>query len=151
GARDRPERGDLHRLDDARSPARRAQAAAAVGWQRQRRLLRRAHPPDLRDHAARPRLRAARDARGRSPRGRPRSRRRPRRVSASSLPATVDRIVVEFPATDGYRAVGRLVLGGLVSRFELPLDRVEDLLLAVESLLVQPHAGETTSLEASAA
>ena len=72
-------------------------------------------------------------------------------MSAPSLPATVDRIVVEFPTGDGYRGVGRLVLGGLVSRFELPLDRVEDLLLAVESLLVQPLAGDTISLEASAA
>ena len=49
---------------------------------------------------------------------------------------------VESPATDGYRGVGRLVLGGLLSRFELPVDRVEDLLLAVESLLVQERRGE---------
>jgi len=63
----------------------------------------------------------------------------------------VDCIVVEFPASAGYRGVGRLVLGGLVSRFELPLDRVEDLLLAVESLLVQELASDTVTLEATAA
>jgi hypothetical protein len=72
-------------------------------------------------------------------------------LSSPSLPTTVDCIVVEFPAGDGYRSVGRLVLGGLVSRFELPVDRVEDLLLAVESLLQQRLAGETVRLEATAA
>jgi hypothetical protein len=72
-------------------------------------------------------------------------------LTASSLPATADSIVVEFPATPGYRGVGRLVLGGLVSRFELPVDRVEDLLLAVESLLVQELAGDMVTLEATAA
>jgi hypothetical protein len=72
-------------------------------------------------------------------------------LTAPSLPTTVDRIVVEFPATGGYRSVGRLVLGGLVSRFELPVDRVEDLLLAVESLLARPLAGDTVTLEATAA
>jgi hypothetical protein len=72
-------------------------------------------------------------------------------LSAPSLPATADSIVVEFPATHGYRSVGRLVLGGLLSRFELPVDRVEDLLLALESLLVQELAGDTVTLEATAA
>jgi len=72
-------------------------------------------------------------------------------LSSPSLPTTVDRIVVEFPAGDGYRSVGRLVLGGLVSRFELPVDRVEDLLLAVESLLQQRLAGDAVRLEATAA
>jgi hypothetical protein len=71
-------------------------------------------------------------------------------VSAPPLP-TVDRITVEFPAAEGYRSVGRLVLGGLVSRFELPVDRVEDLLLAIESLLVRKVDGDTVTLEACAA
>ena len=63
-------------------------------------------------------------------------RRSGERVSETgSRRAPTDSIVVEFPATEGYRSVGRLVLGGLASRFELPVDRVEDLLLAVESLL----------------
>jgi hypothetical protein len=68
---------------------------------------------------------------------------------ASSTPP--DTILVEFPATEGYRGVGRLVLGGLASRFELPVDRVEDLLLAVESLLAHGIAGETVSLSVDAA
>ena len=72
-------------------------------------------------------------------------------MTSPSLPATVDCIVVEFPAGEGYRGVGRLVLGGLVSRFELPVDRVEDLLLAVESLLVQGTGGGAVTLEATAA
>jgi hypothetical protein len=73
------------------------------------------------------------------------------RSTAGSLPATTDRIVVEFPATGGYRSVGRLVLGGLLSRFDLPVDRVEDLLLALESLLVQELAADSVALEAAAA
>ena len=50
--------------------------------------------------------------------------------SAASRRRSADTVLVEFPATEGYRSVGRLVLGGLASRFELPVDRVEDLLLA---------------------
>jgi hypothetical protein len=70
--------------------------------------------------------------------------------TAGSLPATTDRILVEFPATGGYRSVGRLVLGGLLSRFDLPVDRVEDMLLAVESLLVRAVAADSVALEATA-
>jgi len=72
-------------------------------------------------------------------------------LTAPAFPTTVDAIVVEFPATDGYRSVGRLVLGGLLSRFELPVDRVEDLLLAVESLLAGGVAGDIVKLGATAA
>ena len=61
-----------------------------------------------------------------------------------------DRTTIEFPATGGYRSVGRLVLGGIASRFELPIDRVDDLLLAVDSLLMQEPAAETVKLEAEA-
>jgi hypothetical protein len=71
-------------------------------------------------------------------------------LSSPSLPAE-DCIVVEFPGGDGYRSVARLVLGGLVSRFELPVDRVEDLLLALESLLQQPLGGDRATLEATVA
>jgi hypothetical protein len=72
-------------------------------------------------------------------------------VSDSTAPATpTDTVLVEFPATEGYRGVGRLVLGGLASRFELPVDRVEDLLLAVESLLAQGVEGETVILTVDA-
>jgi len=72
-------------------------------------------------------------------------------VSDSTASATpTDTILVEFPATEGYRGVGRLVLGGLASRFELPVDRVEDLLLAVESLLAHGVDGETVMLTVDA-
>ncbi|HEX2302258.1 MAG TPA: hypothetical protein VHH57_01435 [Gaiella sp.] len=70
-------------------------------------------------------------------------------MSASAEPSA-DRTIVEFPATDGYRSVGRLVLGGIAARFELPIDRVDDLLLAVESLLLQGPVGDTVRIEAEA-
>ena len=60
----------------------------------------------------------------------------------------VDRTTVEFPAGAGYRSVGRLVLGGVAARVELPIDRVDDLLLAVDSLLLQQPDGDTVRLEA---
>lgn len=69
-------------------------------------------------------------------------------AGASDAP---DNIVVEFPATDGFRSVGRLVLGGLASRFELPVERVEDLLLAVESALSSGISGPTVTLDVDAA
>jgi len=71
-------------------------------------------------------------------------------VSASESNG-VDKVVVEFSATASYRGVGRLVLGGLSSRFELPVDRVEELLLALESLITQELATETVTMEAFAA
>ena len=69
---------------------------------------------------------------------------------ATAPPGVADTITVEFPAREGYRTVGRLVLGGLASRFELPVDRVNDLLLAVESLLLHGIAGESVVLEIEA-
>ncbi len=72
-------------------------------------------------------------------------------MTGSPGPQTAaDRIAVEFPASEGYRSVGRLVLGGLASRFELPVDRLEDLQLAVESLLLEPPADGTVTLVADA-
>lgn len=62
-----------------------------------------------------------------------------------------DKVLVEYPAAEGFRSVGRLVLGGLASRFELPVDRMEDLLLAVESLLEHELASESVRLEVEAA
>jgi hypothetical protein len=64
--------------------------------------------------------------------------------------ASADRTIVEFPASEGYRSVGRLVLGGVASRFELPVDRVDDLLLAIESLFMQERVTGTLRLEADA-
>jgi hypothetical protein len=67
-----------------------------------------------------------------------------------SSTGVADRTVVEFPASRGFRNVGRLVLGGIAARFELPLDRVDDLLLAVDSLLLQEPLGDTIRLETEA-
>lgn len=61
-----------------------------------------------------------------------------------------DSVLVEFPATEGYRSVGRLVLGGLASRFELPVDRVEDLQLAIEAVLLNGVAADTVTLAVEA-
>ena len=103
-----------------------------------------AHPQDLRDHAARSRLRAPRDAR--------------RRAAGRAIPRMSDpadarppaRTAVEFPARDGYRGVASLVLGGVAARFELPVDRVDDLLLGVDSLLMQGVVEDVARVEATA-
>ena len=60
------------------------------------------------------------------------------------------RTTVELPAGERYRSIPRLVLGGVAARFELPIDRVDDLLLAVDSLLMQETVGDTVRLEAEA-
>jgi len=70
-------------------------------------------------------------------------------VTAPDPPGAA-RTTVEFPAGEQYRSVPRLVLGGVAARFELPIDRVDDLLLAVESLLMQETVGDTLRLEAEA-
>jgi hypothetical protein len=71
-------------------------------------------------------------------------------TDATASADAADTITLEFPARDGYRSVGRLVIGGLASRFELPVDRVDDLLLAVESLLLGGIAGESVELRVEA-
>ena len=60
------------------------------------------------------------------------------------------RTAVEFPARDGYRGVASLVLGGVAARFELPVDRVDDLLLGVDSLLMQGVVEDVARVEATA-
>lgn len=72
-------------------------------------------------------------------------------MTPPELPDPDERVIVEFPATAGYRGVGRLVLGGLSARFELPVDRVEDLLLALDSLMSQELAANVVTMEAIAA
>ena len=66
-------------------------------------------------------------------------------VTESGRPA---RTVLELPAGGGYRDVAGLVIGGIAARFELPVDRVDDLLLAVDSVLMQDVAGDTVRIEA---
>lgn len=61
-----------------------------------------------------------------------------------------DRIVLTLPGGTRFRAVATLVLGGVGSRLELPYERVDDLQLAVLSILDSAGDGEVTlELEAS--
>lgn len=57
-------------------------------------------------------------------------------------------ITLDYPAEPAFAAVGRLVVGGLASRFDLPVDRIDDLLLATETLAGRVLAGDRSLLEA---
>ena len=57
---------------------------------------------------------------------------------------TSDRIALTIPPGDGYRTVATLVLGGVGTRLELPYERVDDLQLAVLSLLDAAGGGESS-------
>lgn len=59
-----------------------------------------------------------------------------------------DSVAVEYPRSGSFAVVGRLVVGGLASRFELPVDRVDDLLIATESLCAGAFAADAVTLEA---
>lgn len=58
----------------------------------------------------------------------------------------VDRIALTIPSGDGYRPVATLVLGGIGTRLGLPFERMDDLQLAVLSLL-DASTGDETSVE----
>jgi hypothetical protein len=55
-----------------------------------------------------------------------------------------DTIVLTLPTTQGFRSVASLVLGGVGSRLELPYERVDDLQLAVLSVLQSAAEPEVT-------
>jgi hypothetical protein len=55
-----------------------------------------------------------------------------------------DRIVLTLPAEVRFRSVATLVLGGIGSRFDLPYERVDDLQLAVLSVLETGGDGRLT-------
>ena len=61
-----------------------------------------------------------------------------------------DTIVLTIPTDSAYRGVASLVLGGVGSRLDLPFERMDDLQLAVLSML-DASRGENASLEISAA
>lgn len=67
-------------------------------------------------------------------------------MSTSADPA----ITLEYPSDPRLSVVGRLVVGGLASRFELPVDRVDDLLLATETLAEHRFASDRACFEADA-
>jgi hypothetical protein len=54
-----------------------------------------------------------------------------------------DTIVLTIPNEDGYRGVAALVLGGVGSRLDLPYERMDELQLAVLSVL---DAGDGTDV-----
>jgi hypothetical protein len=55
-----------------------------------------------------------------------------------------DRITLTIPADGRFRAVSTLVLGGLGSRLDLPYERMDDLQLAILSLLDAVDGDEAT-------
>jgi hypothetical protein len=58
--------------------------------------------------------------------------------------------VIELPSRGGYGDVAVLVIGGVAGRFELPVDRVDDLLLAVDSVLMQDVVADRVRIDAEA-
>ena len=57
-----------------------------------------------------------------------------------------DTILLTIPANPAYRGVPSLVLGGVGSRLDLPFERMDDLQLAVLSML-DASVGEEASVE----
>jgi hypothetical protein len=55
----------------------------------------------------------------------------------------VNTVELEFPASPSFNAVGRLVAGGLASRFDFAVPDIEDLQLALEALFCRPAAKGT--------
>lgn len=60
-------------------------------------------------------------------------------------------VELEWPADPVFRAVGRLVLGGVASRIDLPIDRVEELGLALDTVTRAPAVGDTLRLSVEVA
>lgn len=56
-------------------------------------------------------------------------------------------ITLEWPHDPRFRSVGRLVLGGVAARLDVPVDRVEELGLVLDSLSRAPVAHERLHLE----
>ena len=75
---------------------------------------------------------------------------RQQRASSGTLlpvrdaPRVSDRIVLTIPADGRYRAVSTLVLGGIGTRLDLPYERMDDLQLAILSLLDAVEGDEAT-------
>jgi hypothetical protein len=60
------------------------------------------------------------------------------------VPGMADRIVLTLPGDRRLRPVATLVLGGVGSRLELPYEKVDDLQLAVISVLAASDAESVT-------
>lgn len=61
--------------------------------------------------------------------------------------AAPSHIELDWPHDPDYAAVGRLVLSGVASRLDLPVDRVDDLGLALEMLTRWPIEGDRLCLD----
>ncbi len=57
-----------------------------------------------------------------------------------------DEISLTLPADDAFHSVAHLVLGGLAARLNLSLEHLEDLELALDSLLERPSDGREVTL-----
>ena len=56
-------------------------------------------------------------------------------------------ITLEWPTDPAFRAVGRLVLGGVAARTDLPVDRIDELGLAIDALARVPTTDDRLQLE----
>src|SRR5260370_39651864 len=59
---------------------------------------------------------------------------------------TADEIRLTLPADDAFHSVAHLVLGGLAARLNLTFENLEDLELALDSLLESPCDGREVTL-----
>jgi anti-sigma regulatory factor (Ser/Thr protein kinase) len=59
---------------------------------------------------------------------------------------TNDEIQLTLPADDAFHSVAHLVLGGLAARLNLSFESLEDLELALDSLLERPNDGREVTL-----
>ena len=64
-----------------------------------------------------------------------------------SVSADPSRIALDWPHEAVYGAVGRLVLSGVASRLDLSVERVDDLGLALDTLMRSPVIDERLHLE----
>lgn len=55
--------------------------------------------------------------------------------------ASGTRITLEWPTTDGFLSVGRLVVGGVAARADIPVDRVDELGIALDTLAASVEPG----------
>jgi hypothetical protein len=51
------------------------------------------------------------------------------------------RITLEWPTSDGFLSIGRLVVGGVAARADIPVDRVDELGLALDTLATSADPG----------
>ena len=56
-------------------------------------------------------------------------------------------VTLDWPHDPRYRSVGRLVLGGVAARLDMPVDRIDELGMALDSLARAPVTGDRLELE----